>query len=363
VIYHDIGEIQRQKRYYEALVQWSPSAIVLMDRPGTVTSWNPAAERLFGYTAEEAIGRHIDDLVSNSDEIRAESEAYTEQGLRGDLVHAITRRTRKDGSLVDVELFAAPVVVGGEAVGLYGLYHDIRDLQQARRDAEAATEAKSAFLATMSHEIRTPLNAVIGMTGLLLDTNLAAEQRHFAEVIRGSGDALLGVINDILDFSKIEAGRLELEATPLDLRGCIESALELVAPAAAHKGLDLAYDLDPKAPTGVVGDLTRLRQILINLLNNAVKFTERGEVVVTTTAEPIGAGCSSRSAKWTRRPLGATVAPVWGSRSATGWSISWAGRCGPRAAPATARSSASPSRLRLRPCRLERSNGRGRRSS
>jgi PAS domain S-box-containing protein len=290
VIYHDIGEIQRQKRYYEALVQWSPNAIVLMDRPGTVTSWNPAAERLFGFTAEEAIGRHIDDLVSTSDEIRAESEAYTEQGLRGDLVHAVTRRTRKDGSLVDVELFAAPVVVGGEAVGLYGLYHDIRDLQQARRDAEAATEAKSAFLATMSHEIRTPLNAVIGMTGLLLDTELGAEQRHFAEVIRGSGDALLGVINDILDFSKIEAGRLELEATALDVRGCIESALELVAPAAAHKGIDLAYDLDPGAPTGVVGDLTRLRQILINLLNNAVKFTERGEVVVTVKAEPIDAG-------------------------------------------------------------------------
>jgi PAS domain S-box-containing protein len=290
VIYHDIGEIQRQKRYYEALVQWSPNAIVLMDRPGTVTSWNPAAERLFGYTAEEAIGRHIDDLVSTSDEIRAESEAYTEQGLRGDLVHAITRRTRKDGSLVDVELFAAPVIVGGEAVGLYGLYHDIRDLQQARRDAETATEAKSAFLATMSHEIRTPLNAVIGMTGLLLDTDLAAEQRHFAEVIRGSGDALLGVINDILDFSKIEAGRLELEATALDLRGCIESALELVAPAASHKGIDLAYDLDPGVPTGVVGDLTRLRQILINLLNNAVKFTERGEVVVTVKAESIDAG-------------------------------------------------------------------------
>ena len=290
VIYHDIGEIQRQKRYYEALVQWSPNAIVLMDRPGTVTSWNPAAERLFGYTAEEAIGRHIDDLVSTSDEIRSESESYTEQGLRGDLVHAITRRTRKDGSLVDVELFAAPVVVGGEAVGLYGLYHDIRDLQQARRDAEAATEAKSAFLATMSHEIRTPLNAVIGMTGLLLDTELGAEQRHFAEVIRGSGDALLGVINDILDFSKIEAGRLELEATALDLRGCIESALELVAPAAAHKSIDLAYDLDPGAPTGVVGDLTRLRQILINLLNNAVKFTERGEVVVTVSAEPIDVG-------------------------------------------------------------------------
>jgi PAS domain S-box-containing protein len=289
VIYHDVGEIQRQKRYYEALVQWSPLAIVLMDPQGTVTSWNPAAVRLFGYGTEEAIGRDIDDLIAIDASVRSEAKASTERGMSGELVHLITKRTRKDGTLVDVEVFGAPVVVGDEAVGLYGLYHDIGELQRAREEAEAATEAKSAFLATMSHEIRTPLNAVIGMTGLLLDTELGAEQRHFAEVIRGSGDALLGVINDILDFSKIEAGRLELEATALDLRGCIESALELVAPAAAHKGIDIAYDLDPGAPTGVVGDLTRLRQILINLLNNAVKFTERGEVVVTVSAEPIHA--------------------------------------------------------------------------
>jgi CheY-like chemotaxis protein/anti-sigma regulatory factor (Ser/Thr protein kinase) len=128
---------------------------------------------------------------------------------------------------------------------------------------------------------------VIGMTGLLLDTELTAEQRNFAEVIRGSGDALLGVINDILDFSKIEAGRLELEHAPFDLRECVESALELVAASALKKGLDLAYDLAPGAPGALVGDVTRLRQVLINLLNNAVKFTDRGEVVVTISAEPL----------------------------------------------------------------------------
>ena len=285
VIYHDVTDIQRQKRYYEALVEVSPVAIALLSRDATVTSWNPAAERLFGYTADEAVGRNIDDLVSASDEIRAEAEAFTVQGIRGDLVHAITRRSHKDGTVVDVEMFAAPVIVAADVVGFYALYHDIRELQRARLDAEAATEAKSAFLATMSHEIRTPLNAVLGMTGLLLDTDLSAEQRNYAEVTRSSGDALLGVINDILDFSKIEAGRLDLDNAPFDLRECVESALELVAAGALKKGLDIAYELDPDVPGALIGDVTRLRQVLINLLNNAVKFTEHGEVVVTVTAE------------------------------------------------------------------------------
>ncbi|MBA3728156.1 MAG: PAS domain S-box protein [Actinobacteria bacterium] len=285
VIYHDVSELQRQKRYYEALVESSPVAIALMTPDGTVNSWNPAAERLFGYTADEAIGRDVDELVATIDEMRAESRAYTEQGMRGDPAHAITQRTHKDGTLLDVEMFSSPVIVAGEAVGLYALYHDIRDLQRARRDAEAATEAKSAFLATMSHEIRTPLNAVLGMTGLLLDTELSGEQRNYAEVTRSSGDALLGVINDILDFSKIEAGRFDLDSAPFDLRDCVESALELVAAGALKKGLDIAYELDPDAPGALVGDVTRVRQILINLLNNAVKFTEQGEVVVTVAAE------------------------------------------------------------------------------
>ena len=283
--------LHASEEHHRMLLEASPEPVVVYDAAGNVLSINRAFTNTFGWPSEEVVGKPIDFVP----EAQQEKElALKARSLQEDSIREVeTQRLTRDGCLLDVNLSATFLRdedgrVSESIVVLRDITERKRlenELRQARDDAESANRAKSSFLATMSHEIRTPMNGIIGMTSLLLDTELSPEQSEFTHTIRDSADVLLTIINDILDFSKIEAGRLDLEEHPFDLYECVESSLDMVATRANQKGLDLAYSISSNTPPSVLGDVTRVRQILLNLLSNAVKFTEKGEVLVSIHME------------------------------------------------------------------------------
>jgi PAS domain S-box-containing protein len=293
-MYHDISELKRaerelrqQKDYFESLFINSPVAVLTADLQANVVSWNPMAEKLFGYSQEEAIGRHVDDLVATDPKIHEEATEYTHQLLTTDRIQATAKRSRKDGSLVDVEALALPIIVAGEKVGYIGMYYDLSELLQARREAEFANQAKSIFLANMSHELRTPLNAILGFTQLMDgDSNLTPGQQENLGIINQSGEHLLALINDVLEMSKIEAGQVTLREKTFDLHYMLESLEEMFRFQAENKGLDLSFKLAEDVPRYVLSDEDKLRQVLSNLIGNAVKFTQEGSIRLIVSILP-----------------------------------------------------------------------------
>jgi PAS domain S-box-containing protein len=281
--------IREQKERLEALVENSPVAIVTVGMDRDIVSTNPAFERMFGYASREVIGQDLDHLLAN-DTVHTTQVPYSERLFQGEPVKCINQRRRKDGNLADVEISGVPLIVENKIIGGLWLYHDITELMQARRAAEQADRAKSEFLANMSHEIRTPMNGIIGLIELTMGTELTPEQSDFLVGARESADALLSVLNGILDFSKIEAGQLELEHIDFNLPSVVEGVAQTLASRADNKGLEIVSFISSDVPSRVRGDPGRLRQILVNLVENAIKFTEKGEIFIRTDLECVEDG-------------------------------------------------------------------------
>ena len=277
------------------IVDTARDAFVGMNSSGLITDWNRQAELTFGWSREEVVGRLLVETIVPQQyrDAQCHGLAWFLETQQGPVLNARIEITAldRDGREFPVELTVTPIRLEGDWL-FAAFIHDISgrrqaalELQQAKEAAEAASRAKSDFLANMSHEIRTPMNAIIGMTELVLDSDLPAEQREFLSLVKESADSLLVVLNDILDFSKIEAGRLDLDRIPFHFRDALGDMLHTLALRAEQRGLELACRIGAAVPDDLCGDPGRLRQILVNLIGNAIKFTDQGEIVIDVEPE------------------------------------------------------------------------------
>ncbi len=287
-----LTDSERRARMFERVVGQSRDSIVTRDLNGVIMTWNTGAETIFGYSAKEAVGRSMRALTLK--EVSEEEwQARLKQLRSGNTFSIRGWRPAKGGKRVHIVGTSGPLTdENGRLIGDIAVAHDTTwlertqmELRRAKDEAEAAARAKSEFLANMSHEIRTPMNGIIGMTNLALDTPLNAEQRDYLSTVKSSADALLQIINDILDLSKIEAGKLGIETIKFSLRESLQQTIRVLAVRAHEKRLELLWSVDARVPDALVGDPLRLRQILLNLVGNAIKFTAEGEVEIQVTLD------------------------------------------------------------------------------
>jgi PAS domain S-box-containing protein len=290
------AEPERQKRYLEALVEASPTAIVAVGFDGTIRSWNPAAERLFGFASAEALGKELDPLVAPREDLLQEARQRSALDAVGKTPDpSVTQRIRKDGSLVDVAIASTPIIVAGEQIGYFAFYSDVSELQQRTRELaekgrelEIASKHKSDFLANMSHELRTPLNAIMGFSEVLREQmfgDLNERQLAYVDDVLAAGKHLLSLINDVLDLAKVEAGKMELELSEFAISDILKSAVSMHSERAGRQGVELSLTTEPETIT-VTADERRVRQVVFNLVSNAVKFTPvDGRVEISARAD------------------------------------------------------------------------------